>query len=170
MIGFASYSQKYKPTDEGSKVHFTIKNFAISTGGDISDLTGDISFVPNNITKSSFKVSVNVKTIDTDNNTRDNHLKSKEYFDAEKYPEITLVSTRITYSKSKKNLYYFTGNLIIHGITKQITFSFTATQKGNDYLFTGAFDINRLDFGVGKSSAVLSNNVKVSLSVLAKKN
>lgn len=169
LFSFIASAQKYTPVDGGSKVHFTIKNFGISTGGDLSELKGDIAFVPQNITTSKFTVSVNVNTIDTDNETRDTHLKSKEYFNAEKFPEINISSTRITYNKSKKNTYYFTGNIAMHGITKPITFPFTAVQKGSDYLFTSSFDINRLDFGIGSSSTVLSNTVKISLSVLAKK-
>ncbi len=170
LFSFAGISQKYKPAEAGSKVHFTIKNFGISTGGDLSGLKGDINFVAANVTSSVFNISVSVNTIDTDSDTRDEHLKSKEYFDAAKYPEITIVSTKIsTTNKTKTGVYYFTGNLTLLGVTKPIAFPFTAIKKLNDYLFTGTFEINRLDFGVGTSSAVLSNTVKVSLSILAKK-
>ncbi len=170
LISVVVFSQKYKPADAGSKARFIIKNFGISTGGDISGLKGDISFMPATISASSFNVSVNVNTIDTDNGMRDKDLKGKNYFNAEKYPEIKLVSTKIsTTNKTKSGWYFFTGNLTMHGVTKLVSFPFTAVQKGDDYLFTGSFTINRLDFGVGSSSAVLSNPVKVSLSVLAKK-
>jgi polyisoprenoid-binding protein YceI len=170
VFSFTAISQKYKPVDEGSKVHFIIKNFGIDTGGDLSELTGDITFVPSNITASSFTVSVNVNTIDTDNESRDKHLKSSSYFDAETYPLITLTSTKINRTnKSSSGWYHFTGTLTIHGVTKPIAFPFRATKKGNDYLFVGGFTINRLDFGVGKNSSVMSNSVKVSISALAKK-
>lgn len=170
IIFFFASAQKYTPVDAGSKVHFIIKNFGINTGGDFSGLSGEINFVPANIAASNFNVSVAVNTIDTDNETRDKHLKSTEYFDAEKYPLITITSAKISRTnKSAKGWYYFTGSLTLHGITKAIAFPFSALLKGNDYLFTGEFIINRLDFGVGKSSSVLSNAVKVSLSVLAKK-
>ena len=169
-ISFASVSQKYKPVDAGSKVHFIIKNFGIDTGGDLSVLTGDINFVPSNITASNFNVSVSVNTIDTDNDSRDSELKSKKYFDAEKYPAILIRSTKINRTnKSSSGWYHFTGTLTMHGVTKPIAFLFIATKKGNDYLFIGGFAINRLDFGVGGNSTVLSNSVKISLSVLAKK-
>ncbi|MDB5222792.1 MAG: hypothetical protein JWN83_1459, partial [Chitinophagaceae bacterium] len=49
IFSFAAISQKYKPADAGSKVHFTIKNFGINTGGDFSGLSGNINFVPANI-------------------------------------------------------------------------------------------------------------------------
>lgn len=171
LIGsFTAQSQKFKPTDAGSKVHFTIKNFGISTGGDVSGLGGNIFFAPTNIGISNFDVSVNVKTIDTDNDTRDEHLKGADYFDAEKYPLITIKSATISRPlKSATGWYSLAGTITIHGVSKPIIFPFNAIKKGDDYLFVGGFTINRLDFGIGKNSSVMSNTVKVTLSVLAKK-
>ena len=101
---------------------------------------------------------------------RDKDLKAKKYFDAETYPVITIKSTKVNRTnKSAAGWYYFTGTLTMHGVTKPIAFPFSATPKGTDYLFVGGFTINRLDFGVGGNSAVLSNTVKILLSVLAKK-
>ncbi len=169
IVSFTAVSQKFKPTDADSKVHFIIKNFGISTGGDISGLAGNINFSPSNIGTSSFDVSVNVSTIDTDNEKRDNHLKSEDYFNVEKYPLIIIKSTRINKAKAASGKFIFTGTISMHGISKSIVFPFTATKKGEDYLFAGEFQINRLDYSVGKSSSVLSDGVKVTLSVLAKK-
>ena len=170
LFSLTAVSQKYKPVDEGSKVHFIIKNFGIDTGGDLSGLTGEINFVPANVTTSTFNVSVNVSTIDTDNDSRDGHLRGKGYFDAETYPQIILTSTKINRTnKSSSGWYHFTGTLTIHGVTKPIAFPFLATKKGDDYLFVGGFTINRLDYGVGKNSSVMSSAVKVSISALAKK-
>ena len=171
FLSTAAAAQNYKPGDTGSKVHFVIKNFGISTGGDLTGLKGDIRFFPDDTSKSAFSVSVSTSTVDTDNGSRDKSLKSEEYFDAQKYPEISLVSTKIEKTnKTATGIYFFTGNLTIHGITKAISFPFQATKVKDDYLFTGEFDISRLDYGVGEKSAVLGNKVVVTLSVLAKKN
>lgn len=170
VLSLGAAAQKYKPVDDGSKVHFTIKNFGIATGGDLGGLEGDINFIPTNVAACNFDVSVSVNTIDTDNETRDRHLRSSEYFDAEKYPLITIKSTKINRTnKSSSGWYQFTGTLSMHGVTKPVAFLFRATKKGEDYLFVGGFVINRLDYGVGKNSSVLSNTVNISLSVLAKK-
>jgi polyisoprenoid-binding protein YceI len=160
-------AQNYRPVDEGSKVHFTIKNFGINTGGSLSGLKGRIVFDPSNLGTSNFDVSVDVKTINTDIENRDEHLKGENYFDAEKYPQITIKSTQI--NAVKTGVYSFLGTLTMHGVTKNISFPFTASPKGDDYLFSGDFEINRLDYSVGESSAILNKNVKISLSVLAKK-
>ena len=163
------FAQHYKPLDQGSKVHFTIKNFGIGTGGDLSGLNGIIDFVPSNLKACLFNVSVDVKTIDTDNGTRDKHLRSADYFDADKFPKIILKSTSVNLTTPKTaNMYYFTGTLTIHGVTKVIEFPFTASTQGKDLLFKGDFDINRTDFGVGGNGGVLGKTVKVSLVVFAK--
>ena len=166
-----SGAQKYTPTDKGSKIHFVIKNFGIGTGGDFQGLKGEITFDTLNPSSSFFNVSIAVKTIDTDNSMRDQDLRSKDYFDDQKYPEIKLTSTKIDKTnKSGTGYYYFTGNLTIKGISKPVSFPFLAEKSGSGYLFTGEFTINRLDFGVGESSMVLANKVTVSLKVFANKN
>ena len=164
------HAQKYAPVDEGSKVHFVIRNFGIKTGGELKGLKGEILFSANDLAASKISVSVAVSTIDTDNESRDRSLKKSEYFDVEQYPEITITSTKIDKTnKTETGFYYFTGTLNMHGVTKPISFPFHVEKTNDDYLFTGELEINRLNFGVGSSSAVLSDLVSVSLSVLAKK-
>lgn len=159
--------QKLVPVDDGSKVHFVIKNFGIRTGGDFSGLKGFIRFHLSDISVWSFDVTVDASTIDTDNNTRDGHLRKSEYFDVEKFPVIRIVSTKIQ-PTDNAGTYLFTGNLSIKGITKTLQFPFRVNRSGEGYLFTGEFSINRRDFGVGSSSVSLSDNLKVTLSILAK--
>ncbi len=170
LISTAIHAQKYTPGDEGSKVHFTIKNFGIKTGGELTGIKGEIYFFTTDLASCRIDVSVNASTIDTDNESRDGHLKESGYFDVEKFPLITISSTKIDKTnKTESGFYYFTGNLTIRDSTKQVAFPFHVEKINDTYLFTGEFEINRLDFGVGDKSAVLSNTVNVSLSVLAKK-
>lgn len=159
--------QMLVPVDIGSKVHFVIKNFGMRTGGDFSGLKGSVRFHLSDISVWSFDVTVDAATVDTDNKSRDGHLRKPEYFDAEKFPVIRMVSTRIQ-PTAVAGTYLFTGNLTIKGITKSLQFPFRVNKSGDGYLFTGEFNINRRDFGVGGSSVSLSDNLKVSLSILAK--
>jgi polyisoprenoid-binding protein YceI len=117
---------------------------------------------------SQFTVSVKSSTVDTDNGTRDNHLRKPEYFDADKYPLISFVSTRITQS-TVSGRYFMFGNLTIKGITKPVQFGFSAAPSANGYVFNGEFEINRRDYGVGGSSMSLADNLKISLTVAANK-
>lgn len=169
LFSFVSlYAQKtLTPQSDGSKIHFVIKNMGINTGGDLSNLKGTIKIDPLKPSASSVDVTVDVSTIDTDNDRRDNHLRNADYFEAAKYPVIRIVSTKIAATNTPGS-FIFTGNLTIKDVTKPITFPFTAASSEAGYLFNGEFEINRLDFGVGKSSATMNDNVKVELKVFAK--
>jgi len=164
----AATAQNYIPVDSASKIHFVIKNFGINTGGDLSKLKGEISFSPANLPASIFNVTVEVSTIDTDNEMRDKNLTSDEYFDAANFPVIRIVSKKIEKTnKTATGYYFFTGELTIKGTTKAISFPFQATKTANGFMFTGNFEIDRTEFGVGEKNMVLSNKVEVSLSVSA---
>jgi len=159
-------AQQYKPVDEKSEVKFSIKNFGLNTEGSLTGLKGTIKFDPANVAASSFNVSVDVNTINTGIDSRDSHIKKEDYFDAAKFSTISFVSTNIT---ANQNQYTVTGNLTIKGITKPVSFPFTVQTENNDVMFNGNFSINRKDFGVGGSSAVLSNTVNITLKVFAVK-
>jgi len=157
---------QYKPVDKSSSIKFTIKNFGVGTGGSFSGLQGTIIFDKDHPETAKFDVSIEATTVNTDNNTRDNHLREDAYFDVKKYPRINFVSTKVTRSASGTLTVF--GKLTIKGQTKDISFPFTATANSNGYLFKGSFTINRRDFGVGGSST-LSDNVGLDLSILAAK-
>jgi polyisoprenoid-binding protein YceI len=168
LLSNVAFAQTYLATDEGSKVHFTIKNFGIKTGGDFTGLKGTIVFNPKALATSSINVSVDANTVNTDNTGRDKHLRKEEYFNVEKFPLLTFVSTKITES-STAGRFFVLGNLTIKGVTKSVQFGFSATQSAIGYIFAGDFEINRRDFGVGGSSSVMADKLKVSLNVVAKK-
>jgi len=164
-----SFGQTYTPADAGSKVHFVIKNFGINTGGSFDGLAGSITFDPANLGGASFNVSVDAKSVDTDIEARDNHLRRAEYFDVEKYPKLSFRSTKITTTNKEGYLYMF-GVITIKNISKEISFPFKQTSKDGGILFEGEFKLNRRDFGVGGKSFSMSDELNVELSIFAKKN
>jgi len=169
FITVISFGQTYTPTDAGSKVYFVIKNFGINTGGTFEGVAGSITFDPANLSSASFNVSVDAKTVDTDIEGRDNHLRRAEYFDVEKYPKISFKSTKITTTNKDGYLYMF-GVITIKNVSKEISFPFTQTSKDGGILFKGDFKLNRRDFGVGGNSFSLSDDVSIELSIFARKN
>ncbi|HEY2720702.1 MAG TPA: YceI family protein [Chitinophagaceae bacterium] len=169
IFSYILVAQTYTPLDNGSKVHFVIDNFGIATGGDFKGLAGTIKYDPANPTAASFDVSVDANTIDTDIESRDNHLRRTEYFDVKNYPKLSFKSTRITKTNKDGYLYVF-GSITIKGVTKDVKFPFTATSKDGGYLFAGTFQLNRRDFNVGGNSISLSDNLDITLSIFAKAN
>ncbi len=165
---FVAAQTALTPADAGSSVHFVIKNFGIKTGGDFKGLKGNIKFAPENLAASFFDVTIDANTIDTDNDSRDDHLRGKEYFDVSTYKTIHFKSTKIVNS-TLAGRYYIYGELTIKDVTKPIEFGFSATPKDGGYLFEGNFGLNRRDYGVGGSSISMSDKLTVTLSVLAKR-
>ena len=154
-------------TDENSRVHFVIKNFGIKTGGDFSGLKATIKFDANNVNTWNIEAKVDAATIDTDNNSRDKHLRSPDYLDVLKFTTVNIASSKIV-ATAKPGIYQFNGKVTIKGIEKPLEFLFKVNKLGSGYLFTGDFNLNRRDFGVGGNSVSLADNLKVELRVFAK--
>ena len=148
-----------------SAITFKIKNLGINTGGSIGGLQADVQFNPADLSAAKIEAFVDVATINTDNSSRDEHLKSEDYFNVAKYPKITLKSVSFKH-KSGSN-YSGEFNLTIKGKTKLIEIPFSYAEKGNDINFNSTFKLNRLDFGVGSSSMILSNEVTVTVEAEA---
>lgn len=146
-----------------SAITFQIKNLGINTGGSLGGLNTIVQFNPSNLASSSIEASVDVNTINTDNSSRDDHLKSADFFDAARYPSITMRSG--SFKHKSGNNYSGQFNLTIKNKSKLIEVPFTYTEKDNARTLKSSFKINRLDFGVGESSMVLSDDVTVNIEV-----
>lgn len=150
----------------GSTVTFIIKNAGLKVDGKIEGLQVTIKFDSPNLATSSIEASVETTTINTDNKTRDGHLRKEEYFDVAKFPKMSIKS--VSFSKDDNN-YKGKFKLTIKGVTKDIEIPFSYIENGNSANFKGSFTINRLDYKVGGNSWVLADNVIISLNILATK-
>jgi polyisoprenoid-binding protein YceI len=166
FLTFTTFAQRYIPKKEVSSVTFAIKNFGLTVNGSFTGLQGSIEFNPAKTGTSNFNVSVDAGTINTDNGSRDSHLKKPEYFNVAAFPKITIVSNKIT-NGSQAGSYLFEGVATIKGTAKNISFPFTAAPAKDGYEFVGSFKLNRRDFKVGGSSLILSDMLLVNLKVAA---
>jgi polyisoprenoid-binding protein YceI len=103
-------------------IAFTATHLGVSkTHGHFSDFDGKVIVDGAKQENSSVTFTIKVDSLDTGNKQRDTHLKSKDFFDAETYPDITFKSTKV---QKKGKEYAVTGDLTIHGITKPVTLTF----------------------------------------------
>lgn len=110
---------KVDPTH--TNVGFEIKHMMVSkVRGDFSDLEGTIEGAPKDLENTKINFRIGINSISTNNEERDNHLRSNDFFEAEKYPNMTFESTTI--KKVGDNKYELTGNLTIKDVTKETTF------------------------------------------------
>jgi polyisoprenoid-binding protein YceI len=162
QCGFA----QYHPVAGESTVRFSLKNFGFKTGGTLDAPEGEIVFNPDDLAKSSFRVRIKTESINTDNESRDEHLKEEAYFDVKNYPMIRFVSSSVKVN-GKIGSYETTGVLTIKNKNKEITLPFAAEKKGDGWLFSGSFKLNRKDYDIGGSST-LSDEVTVEIKVVAR--
>lgn len=138
----------------------------MTVNGSFTGLNAKLVFDPSKNAGNFIQATIDAGTIDTDNKTRDGHLRKAEYFDVENYSKISLVST--FFGKDKENFRgYF--NLAIKGKTKAITVPFSFTDKNGKGVFKASFTINRLDYGVGESSIILSDYVVITIEANVQK-
>ena len=136
-----------------SSVNFNIEHLVISeVEGKFKTYNGSITAAKADLTDAVIEFAVDVNSIDTENEMRDKHLTSADFFDAAKYPKMTFKST--SFKKVAGNKYQLNGNLSIHGVTKPVRFDVTygGTAKdgyGNTKAgFKAKAKINRFDYGL----------------------
>ena len=132
-----------------SAVSFEISNFGVNTvEGSFTGMAGEVSFSPDDLSNSTFAVCIDAKSIDTENEKRDEHLRKEDFFDVVTYPEICFNSTEITKTNDG---YTAIGILTMHGQSNNCEIPFSV----NDQIFKGVFTIDRQDYGVGPSGGFM---------------
>lgn len=132
------------------------------TDGKFGNVKATIQFDPLHLDSSNIDAFIDANSVNTDNDTRDGHLKGQKFFDAEKYPQITMKSTGF---QKKGSGFLGKFNLTIKGVTKPVDVPFTYAEANGKADFNGSFKINRRDFNVGGNSMVLSDEVTVTIKV-----
>ena len=168
LLAFTTVSN-WKVDNAHSKLGFSITHLGIS---DVTGLfkTFDVKVTnsKDNFSDAVFEMTADIASIDTEVEMRDNHLKSADFFDAEKFPKLSFKSTGI--KPAGKDKYKLSGNLTMHGVTKPVTLDLwyrgtvenpMSKKPTSDFQVTGT--IKRSDFGVGKKfpAPMLSDEVHI---------
>jgi polyisoprenoid-binding protein YceI len=170
LMQTAAFAQSTWKLDKAhSNVTFTITHLAVSdVDGSFKDFDATIVAAKPDFSDAKVNFSAKTASVNTDNERRDGHLKGAEFFDAEKFPTISFVSTGIKAAGTNK--YKLTGNLTLHGVTKPVTLDMlyrgTITNpmtKGPDAGFKITGTIKRSDFGFGSKygAPMLSDEVEL---------
>ena len=161
-----------------SSIGFRVKHMGlVDVPGYFRDFTGTVNYDSKDVTKSSVEFTAKMTSVDTGVVKRDDHLRTKDFFEVTTYPDMTFKSTKI--EKKGKNL-VMTGDLTMKGVTKSISFPFNVVGFIKDAKSgairmgaTAETVINRRDFGVNyggnlpNGAAMLSDNITVILNIEA---
>ena len=158
-----------------SEVHFKIKHLVISTiTGSFKKFEGSIESEKDDFTDAVIRFSADTASVDTNSEQRDGHLKSDDFFNAEKFPKLTFVSTAI---EKDEDEYTVTGDLTIRDVTKPVVLDveYGGTTKDLYGQTKAGFDItgkiDRQDYGLKWSALteggglVASDIVRLSMSI-----
>ena len=170
-------TRTYKIDKSHSEAIFQVRHLLTKVRGRFTDFEGAIEFNDSAPEQSSVHFTITAKSIDTAEADRDTHLRSADFFDIDTYPQITFISTRI--AKRGTETYDVTGNLTMHGVTKEIVLPVAHLGKakdpwGNERLgFEAETTLNRKEFGLNWNAALetggflVGDEVKVSLQIQA---
>lgn len=169
-------SQTYALDPAHSEVTFQVRHLITRVSGRFSSFAGTIQFDEAAPAQSSVSVTVQTSSIDTNQADRDAHLRSDDFFSAERFPTMTFVSRSITASGGH---FAVAGDLTIRDITRPVVFPVTYLGKardpwGNEKLaFESELTINRKDFGLIWNAALetggvlVGEDVRISLNLQA---
>src|SRR3954451_14806345 len=161
-----------------SEVSFHIRHMVSQVRGRFNEFSGAVQLDPKNLPASSVEIHIKATSIDTGVANRDTHLRSADFFDVEKYPEITFKSESV--QPAGKDKYNVTGTLTMHGVSKKVTLPVTyggqvkvggSTRAG----FQTETTLDRKAYGIiwnkalDAGGAMLGDDVSVSITLEAVK-
>lgn len=177
LIPTFAWGQEWKIDATHSGIRFGVRHIFSTVWGHFSAYDGTIKFDPNALDQSRFDFTVEVKSINTLDGKRDNHLRSDDFFQADKFPVMGFTSSNITHKEG--NHYIVTGILSLKETQKEMHIPFvyhgtTPSPFNKDQVVAGfdtEFVINRLDFGVGngkfKEMGVVGEMVRIMITIEA---
>lgn len=154
-----------------SNVGFKVRHLMVSNvHGSFGKYTGTVVADDNDITKSKVEVSIDTSSINTNVQKRDEHLRSADFFDVAKFPTMTFTSTKVT--KIGKDKLKVTGNLTLHGVTRQVVLDVKGISRESKDLYgnirrgaTATTTINRKDFGLTWNKVLETGGIAVGEEV-----
>ena len=168
----------YKIDPAHSIIGFAIRHLEINwVEGRFKDFTGTIHYDEKDVTKSSVEFTAKVESIDTGVERRNAHLRTADFFEVEKYPEMTFKSTRV--ERKGKDRFVLHGDFTLKGVTKQVMLPFTITGAIKDgggntrFGIDAQTTINRRDYGInwgkplGNGGIDVGNEVNIRLQLEA---
>ena len=167
---FVSAQTNWKLDNAHSSITFTVRHMVISeVTGSFKDFTVALKSSKDDFSDAEVQSTIKVGSLSTDNAMRDGHLKSDDFFNADKFPEINFKST--SFEKLGENKYKITGDLTIRDVTKNVTFDATLngtlkTERGVLSAWKATTTINRFDYNFKWNKTLETGGLMVGQDVI----
>ena len=172
----AGGSDSYVVDPAHTAVTFKIEHLGISwVSGRFNDVSGKCAIDKADPTQSTFEVTIKATSIDTNQPQRNEHLRSKDFFNVKEFPEMAFKSTSVKKAADADAVYEVTGDFTMHGVTKPLTFILRGGKeaefpKGSQRIgFFTEFSLKRSDYGMDKMPTAVGDEVKIAVSFEAVK-
>lgn len=176
MAGRRPAAERYDFDPSHTQIGFVARHMLVTNvRGQFNKFSGHIMLDGQDVTRSSAEVTIEVTSVDTGNERRDNHLRSADFFEVEKFPSMTFKSRKV---EKRGDQLIMTGDLTIRDVTKQVEIPFELTgpvaQRGRKRIGAeGTLKINRFDYGLKWNQAVetgglvVGEDIRVELNISA---
>jgi polyisoprenoid-binding protein YceI len=148
-----------------SKIEWVGTKVGGKHAGGFKTFSGSLEPATGDITASKIKVAIKTNSLYSDAGKLTQHLKSPDFFGVDTYPEASFVSSKIEKAADGDNTHKITGELTLHGATKEITFPAKITEKDDKVTLDSEFKINREDFGMTYGKGKIHDKVTIKLAV-----
>ena len=182
LIGFVGITQLVEAADTyeidtaHSMILFRAKHNGVSYNyGRFNEFSGTLAMDETDVSKSTVEFEVKAASVDTGNEKRDQHLRSSDFFSAKQFPVITFKGTKVRAKEGEEDVLEVTGDLELHGVKKSITVDVEVTgrakgKEGESLIgFESTFTIKRSEFGMTYGMGPVSDDIRITVSIEAKK-
>lgn len=163
--GAAGRSFAFGPNN--SKIEFVGSKVTGSHNGSFKNFAGEFQVVDGHLAGSGNKIVIDMNSITADNDRLTGHLKTPDFFNVAQFPTATFISSSVEQKATNSTV---TGNLTLHGVTKQISFPANIKVSDTEVAVTSEFFLNRFDFDVkypGKANDLIRKEVVLKLDIKA---
>lgn len=163
---------RYELDLERSSIEFVGAKLTRKHTGKFADFRGSIQLVGADVTSGAVSIVVDTASLSADDEKLTRHLKSTDFLDVERFPKATFTSTSIQAGGPDGTTHTVTGNLELHGVTKQLTFPAKIKALAEAVVVTAEFSILRKDFALsydGVAGDLIKNDVLLLIQLVARR-
>lgn len=165
--GAAAEPLRFRIQPEASEISFRATSRLMNAEGRFSRFSGDVIVDPAVITGARITLAIEAASIDTGIEMRDNHLRSSDFFDVERFPTVAFQSVRVESAGRGATVI---GHLTLHGVTREIAVPIDVQVASTALVASGEFIVNRREYGMNYNSRLnpIGNEVRVTFTFRAR--